>query len=833
MFCIRCVAVMALLCLPVSMSMGGMPSDSGILEMEAITPTMIARLDKAIELFSAHRLHDAVVAAEAIVADHPTYFYASFLLAVALHDTGNHARALEMYDRTLKFSPDHKDALVTRGMLLRQMGRYEDSLQSFRGALQLFPEDARVANGLGLAHHYLDRYEAAIQWYDRAIELAPDWAEPLYNKGVSVAKVGNIALAGQLYFSAIEAADGKYSEASLNLASLHHRTNNLDMALRYYELSIVEGSSASPDLVEMARTNMGVVHLMKYDGKSAMREFRLSREIILRQLEEADSDKEREDARASLTANRAHISRLRTAMCDWQNYDEELLSVVADVELHELAKSRLPSLLPFDLLLLPVSQSFQLRIARAHSSQYEVEKFLPELLPYATATASHGAASDDRRRPLRLGYISYDFNDHRLFVHHDRDRVYHSALSYGKNDKSVFRKRIESVVDEFVNMAEWNHTHSSVNIASRKFDILYDLQSHTRGNRVEILARHPAPIQVSMLIYPGPSGSRWLEYLIADAIVAPPEAAVHYLSKLVYMPDSYQVNFYAKDDYDANVQETALEAERSESEGARWDDAKMMDRRERLLPSPLPPASATFVFCNFNKNDKLDPESFSTWMAALRAVPGSVLWLLDGGNRGTKFQINERLLSEAAAAGVHPSRILFAPRRAKFIHLARMTAADLFVDSFIYGAHSTATDALRGGLPVLTLRRKNFASRVATSLLENVRMPELSVNTITEFENSCLRLAAAARAVPRGGRKVAIARAMRKLLSKDALPKEFVERRATRSQHDADAFLFADGSFPLFDIARYTRSFERSAELLHEVRASRGAAGPMHVVVGG
>ena len=134
-----------------------------------------------------------------------------------------------------------------------------------------------------------------------------------------------------------------------------------------------------------------------------------------------------------------------------------------------------------------------------------------------------------------------------LFVHHDRDRVYHSALSYGKNDKSVFRKRIESVVDEFVNMAEWNHTHSSMNIASRKFDILYDLQSHTRGNRVEILARHPAPIQVSMLIYPGPSGSRWLEYLIADAIVAPPEAAVHYLSKLVYMPDSYQVNFYAKD----------------------------------------------------------------------------------------------------------------------------------------------------------------------------------------------------------------------------------------------------------------------------------------------
>ena len=221
-------------------------------------------------------------------------------------------------------------------------------------------------------------------------------------------------------------------------------------------------------------------------------------------------------------------------------------------------------------------------------------------------------------------------------------------------------------------------------------------------------------------------GAAWIDYLVADAVVTPVEHARHsYLSKLLLMPVTYQVNYYPREDYvrigaddriNGDQQKQAPSPKRAAVD-PRFEDAIDIDEDDPCLPC----RTASFVFCNFNKNDKLDPESFTVWMNVLRAVPGSILWLLApsraAGNGGA---ILRNLRREAAARGVAPSRLVFAPRRTKRAHLERMKHADLFLDSFVYGAHSTATDALRGGLPVLTVRGDNFASRVATSLLLNV-----------------------------------------------------------------------------------------------------------------
>ena len=412
------------------------------------------------------------------------------------------------------------------------------------------------------------------------------------------------------------------------------------------------------------------------------------------------------------------------------------------------------------------------------------------------------------------------------------------------------------------------------------------------------------------------AGARWIDYLIGDPVVTPPEyASLHYRAKLVLLPKTYQVNYYPKDDYmdsfdqsssghgnenDNNDDDDVVRA----SIDARFEtqeELNLIDPGPLLsLPSsasatpsaplaPLAPSTTTasvriskktFVFCNFNKNDKLDPFSFNVWMNILKQVPNSVLWMLSPSRAKGLEQIIRNLKREALYHGVHASRIIFAPRRTKKSHLHRFQHVDLFLDSFVYGAHSTATDALRGGVPVLTLRRNNFASRVATSLVLNVASPELATSNVKLFEQTAVQLAndklsgydqlprthAEGAAVPNDPVRHRRRRILRRLAMR--LRKKSGQRdtgtihhglpRTTRLQevsskisiHDADELLVGDGGLPLFNIAEYTRVFERASALMHEVRVAVVGGGggggggggderrkqktwPMHIVVGG
>ncbi|KAJ8577377.1 hypothetical protein ON010_g1829 [Phytophthora cinnamomi] len=265
---------------------------------------------------------------------------------------------------------------------------------------------------------------------------------------------------------------------------------------------------------------------------------------------------------------------------------------------------------------------------------------------------------------------------------------------------------------------------SAARIWSEQIHIIMDAQGHTRRGRMQIVAARPAPIVVNYLVYPGTSGAPFVDYVIVDKYVAPPEElAAAFTEKLVVMPNSYQVNYY----------DHVL----ASSEGVnRRSDLWQNDNKEN--------EGDGFLFVNFNKIDKLEASVFSTWMTILRRVPRSSLLLLDPGRHVldgdvtesvTSREIKKNLWREAQAQGISTRRVRFVPRTPKLEHLQRHHTGGLFLDTFIYGAHSTATDALYAGLPVLTLAGDSFASRVGASLLENLGMQELVAFTRKDYED--------------------------------------------------------------------------------------------------
>ena len=319
-----------------------------------------------------------------------------------------------------------------------------------------------------------------------------------------------------------------------------------------------------------------------------------------------------------------------------------------------------------------------------------------------------------RRERITLGYLSGDFHEHataklaaRLFELHDRRRFEVIGISYGPDDGSPARRRLQQSFDRFVDVRGADDAAAARQLRELQVDIAVDLKGHTPDARPGILAHRPAPLQVSYLGYPGTTGAPFIDYAIADGVVIPQGEEEFFSEQVVRLPHSYQVN-------DA----TRAIAERAPSRG------------EAGLPD------GAFVFCAFNNSYKITPPFFEAWLRLLAAVPGSVLWLLDD-NPAARRNLQER----ARARGVDPARLVFAARVAHAEHLARHRLADLFLDNLPCNAHTTASDALWAGLPLLTCRGTTFAGRVAASLLEAVGLHELIAPSPARYEELALELA--------------------------------------------------------------------------------------------
>ena len=439
--------------------------------------------------------------------------------------------------------------------------------------------------------------------------------------------------------------------------------------------------------------------------------------------------------------------------CDWKDLDAAWNKVCDAIDLGKHAST------PFFLLATPSTTAQQQRCARSG---------IQHRFPVHSAPLWRGERYTHYR--VHIGYFSSDYRDHpvshliaQLIESHDRARFEVFGFSFGPSTADVWRQRLEKAFDRFLDVRTRSDREIAALARELEIDVLVDLNGFTKRARTGVFALRPAPVQVNYLGYPGTMGANYMDYLIADATVIPPEHRPYYDEKIVYLPHSFQVN-----------NTTKAIAERP------------LTRAELGLPDGV------LVFCCFNLNYKITPDVFDIWMRLLRAVEGSVLWLSGGSAAATH---NLRL--EAEQRGVSPARLVFAPRVDSLAeHLARYRQADLFLDTFYYNAHTTTSDALWAGLPVLTCLGNTFASRVAASLLTAIGLPELITHNHADYESLALELATDPERLA-------------------ALQMKLEANRTTQ---------------PLFDTARFTRDIEKAYLMMHE-RYQAGLAAE-HFVVG-
>ena len=564
--------------------------------------------------------------------------------------------------------------LLQQGLALHRRGAVDEAAARYAEVLRADPANADALYYLALISCQHGRFEEGAELARKSLAGDPKQARGHVILGRALHALGRNDDALASFDRAIALAPD-LAPAHANRADVLSKIGRNAEALDSYDRALALAPDSVADWMNRGAT---LVALNRHDEAvlSFDRGFALDPDF-------AQAD----DFRAPLL-----LSKLR--ICDWTNLaaeTEELLAMV---------RAEKPLSLPYAIVAIPSSPAEQLQCARRYVRDQPAH---PPL--WQGEVHAH-----DR---LRVAYLSADFNDHPtayltagLFEQHDRTRFEITALSFGQNDHSPPRRRLEAAFEHFIDVDANSDQEIAALMRRSEIDIAVDLMGFTKDNRLGVLARRAAPIQVNYLGYPGTTGAPYMDYILADATVIPEDHDAFYAERVVRLPGTYQIN----------------------------DNRRAMSRRTPTRGECGLPQHA-FVFCCFNNPQKIMPEIFDIWMRLLRASEGSVLWLIAG---NAKAAANLRL--EAAKRGVAAERLIFAPTAGVADHLARHRLADLCLDTLPYNAHTTASDALWAGLPVLTCLGKTFAGRVAASLLKAIGLDALITPTLAEYETLALRL---------------------------------------------------------------------------------------------
>ncbi len=596
----------------------------------------------------------------------------------ARHTDASLREAAECFRRAVELRPDLADAHYGLGNAYMAAGHPEAAAHAYRETLRLDPENAVLMLDLASTLRALGQRAEAMSLISRVLEIEPGLSGAQNLLGMLLQDEGRLDEALEHYRRAVALAPNEAGPHN-NLACIQGLQGQLDEAVRCFRRAI----ELQPDYVE-AHVNLGNIYGVQGRRDLALRSFEAAHEL-------SPHDP---DVTAGLLFEMQYS-------CDWSLLNELCQARRDDIRAHPGKRID-----PFSLLSIPSTRQEQLRAARSFA-QHELRAVAGE-----QEQAKFSFARQPKRR-LKIGYLSADFHEHaiaylaaELFELHDRERFEIYGYSYGPDDGSAMRARLALGFDRFIDIRALPHAEAARAIHQDGIDILVDLKGYTTHARTGIVALRPAPIQVSYLGYPGTMGAEFIDYLVADSFVTPPDHEADYSEKLVLMPGSYQVN----------------------------------DRRRPIADTPpreqLGLPEHGFVFCCFNQSYKILPEMFAAWLRLLQAVPESVLWLLDSNPWAA-----QNLRREAGDCGVDPGRLVFGPRLPLDRHLGRLRAADLFLDTRPYNAHTTASDALWAGLPVLTCAGDTFVSRVAGSLLTAAGLPELITCSMADYEALALRLA--------------------------------------------------------------------------------------------
>ena len=650
--------------------------------------------------------------------------------AMELWQRGERLRAESEIAALLRDSPDDSVALRSLAEIYAGSGRARESIGLWRRLSQSSPADAGVLRHLAQALLADGSTAEAIDALREAIALEPGNARAYNNLGLAQLRSGDTAGAVESLNGAV-AADPSYALGFMNLGLAQQQLGKGEGARVSFERAV----QLDPHLSQ-ARIHLSDL-LRATDAAAARRERDRALESHAVNLMTVRRHDDAIAAWTQLIASGADIPYLEGTRfhcllhcCDWPAYEEAARKLQASV----LAGQRAD--LPFSFFVHSHSAQAQLECART---------FIADRHPPAAESAPADPPPGAGR--IKVAYLSFDFHEHAtayliagLFERHDRERFEVTALSYGQHDGSRMRARLEHSVEHFVDVSRLSDREVAEWLQRHGIHIAVDLKGLTGGARTGIFARRAAPLQINFLGYPGTMGAEYMDYIIADAHVIPPDDQRHYAEKVVYLPQCYQPN-----------------------DSRRPLPARERTRKEYGLPE------TGFVFCCFNNLYKITPGIFKTWMGLLREAAGSSLWLLEGTPAAMR-----NLHAHAAHHGIAPERIVFAPHIALAQHLARYRHADLFLDTLPCNAHTTASDALWMGVPVLTVTGETFAGRVATSLLHAVGLPQLCARSIADYAAQAARLASTPPEL-------------------SAL-KEHLERGRT--------------AFPLFDTTRYCRQLE-------------------------
>jgi predicted O-linked N-acetylglucosamine transferase (SPINDLY family) len=663
--------------------------------------------NQGIVLNDMHRSEEALTSYDRAITLKPDYAEAYYNRGIALNNLQRLDEALASYDRAIALKPDYAEAYYNRGLLLNNLKRLDEALTDYDRALALRPDHAEAFNNRGVVLNNLKRFEEALASYDRALVLRPGHAETYNNRGTALSNLQRLDDALISYDRAIELKPD-YAEAYNNRGLVFYDQQRWEKALANYNQVI----ALDPDYAE-AYYNRGIVlnnlkrsdeALVSYDRAVALNpdyaDAYYNRGIILNDYGRLDEALASYDHAIRLMPNHEFLYGywLHTQMqlCHWNNYDNQMILLANKIEHDEKASP------PFVVLAQSSSRALQRKVAEIFvQSRYPANDALPPL------------SKPPKHNKIRIGYFSADFRNHpvsfltaELFEVHDRTRFELIAFYFGPDTKDEMKTRIAAACDQFIDVRQRSDQEIALMARKLEIDIAIDLSGFTAGSRAGIFALRAAPVQVSYLGYLGSMGAEYMDYLIADSTMVPPLHQKDYTEKIIYLP-SYQVN----------------DSKRSIAD-------KVFTREELGLPS------TGFVFCCFNNNYKITPNTFDSWMRILEQVTDSILWLL-GDNPTTE----NNLRAEAARRGVDTQCLIFAKRLPLPEYLARYRAADLFLDTSPYNAGTTASDALWAGLPVLTYLGETFAGRMAASLLNAIHLPELIATTPQEYETQAIALA--------------------------------------------------------------------------------------------
>ena len=619
----------------------------------------------------------------------PTMAAAHHGLGLVLLDQGHPAAAAASFRQALSFRPDHERTYLNLGRALQTQGDHAAAADCYIEALRLRPDYALAHNNLGAALQGQGRHTEAVPRFREALRHEPDYPEAHANLGGSLLALGDAATAKTHFREALRRRPD-YAKAHLGLARALQTLGELPAALAGFR----EAVRVKPDYAE-AHEALGNLLMLQPDYEGAAAAF--ERALALRP-DNADAF--------------ACLMWARQALCDWRTLAADLERL--DAEVSRCLEAGKPSPAPpFCALPLPWSAARQLEIARSHS--VAVAEQAAPLRKTLDLTFPPPAVHRPPGTRLRIGYLSGEFHDHAIshlmlgvFGLHDRSRFEVFGYSFGRDDGSSYRRRIAHDCDHFRDIAPLSAADGARRIHADGVHVLVDLQGYTGLSRMALAALRPAPVQVNYLAYPGSLGADFIEYILGDPVVTPPELAAAYSERVVTLPHAYLATDHT---------------------------APIADEPVSRAACGLP--DKAFVFCGFGNRYKIEPRIFGVWMRILQSVPDSVLWLSPA-----SATVERNVRREAEARSVEGRRLVFASyAKEKADHLVRHRAADLMLDTLYYNGHTTAVDALWAGLPVLTCPGETFASRVGASLLSAVGLPELIAADLTEYERRAVDLA--------------------------------------------------------------------------------------------